>query len=260
MAPGKISDTIRDNEPQKGSRDGVDVSGQRQRIFEATVLPCCGVEFLKWEEHLRQGEHYERQKEKLKPVIKSLPVPKNNKRPARVVAGKTFDDAIVMDPQKDVLIEFCEPWCGHYKQLEPIYTNLGKKYKDQKDLVIVKMDAPASDNTNDRYKKEKLKPVIKSLPVPKNNKRPARVVAGKTFDDAIVMDPQKDVLIEFCEPWCGHYKQLEPIYTNLGKKYKDQKDLVIVKMDAPASDNTNDRYKVEGFSTIYFASSGDKLS
>ncbi|OBS64550.1 hypothetical protein A6R68_06901 [Neotoma lepida] len=107
------------------------------------------------------------------------------------------------------------------------------------------------------FKKGKLKPVIKSQPVPKNNKGPVKVVVGKTFD-AIVMDPKKDVLIEFYAPWCGHCKQLEPIYTNLGKKYKGQKDLVIAKMDATANDITNDQYKVEGFPTIYFAPSGDK--
>lgn len=103
----------------------------------------------------------------------------------------------------------------------------------------------------------KLKPVIKSQPVPKNNKGPVKVVVGKTFD-SIVMDPKKDVLIEFYAPWCGHCKQLEPEYTALGKKYKNHKNLVIAKMDATANDITNDRYKVEGFPTIYFAPSGDK--
>lgn len=103
----------------------------------------------------------------------------------------------------------------------------------------------------------KLKPVIKSQPVPKNNKGPVKVVVGKTFD-SIVMDPKKDVLIEFYAPWCGHCKQLEPVYTALGKKYKGHKSLVIAKMDATANDVTSDRYKVEGFPTIYFAPSGDK--
>lgn len=103
----------------------------------------------------------------------------------------------------------------------------------------------------------KLKPVVKSQPVPKNNKGPVKVVVGKTFD-SIVMDPKKDVLIEFYAPWCGHCKQLEPVYTALGKKYKGHKNLVIAKMDATANDVTNDRYKVEGFPTIYFFPSGDK--
>ncbi|XP_030709985.1 protein disulfide-isomerase A4 [Globicephala melas] len=107
------------------------------------------------------------------------------------------------------------------------------------------------------FKKGKLKPVVKSQPVPKNNKGPVKVVVGKTFD-SIVMDPKKDVLIEFYAPWCGHCKQLEPVYAALGKKYKGHKNLVIAKMDATANDVTNDRYKVEGFPTIYFSPSGDK--
>ncbi|XP_054351807.1 protein disulfide-isomerase A4 isoform X3 [Pongo pygmaeus] len=107
------------------------------------------------------------------------------------------------------------------------------------------------------FKKGKLKPVIKSQPVPKNNKGPVKVVVGKTFD-SIVMDPKKDVLIEFYAPWCGHCKQLEPVYNSLAKKYKGQKGLVIAKMDATANDIPSDRYKVEGFPTIYFAPSGDK--
>lgn len=107
------------------------------------------------------------------------------------------------------------------------------------------------------FQKGKLKPVIKSQPVPKANKGPVKVVVGKTFD-SIVLDPKKDVLIEFYAPWCGHCKQLEPVYTDLGKKFKGHKGLVIAKMDATANDITSDQYKVDGFPTIYFAPRGDK--
>ncbi|XP_069072345.1 protein disulfide-isomerase A4 isoform X2 [Pleurodeles waltl] len=102
------------------------------------------------------------------------------------------------------------------------------------------------------FKKGKLTPIVKSQPVPKNNKAPVKVVVGKTFDQ-IVMDPKKDVLLEFYAPWCGHCKSLEPIYTDLAKKYKNEESLIIAKMDATANDIPNDRYKAEGFPTIYFA-------
>uniref|UniRef100_A0A8C7P5M2 Protein disulfide-isomerase n=1 Tax=Oncorhynchus mykiss TaxID=8022 RepID=A0A8C7P5M2_ONCMY len=109
------------------------------------------------------------------------------------------------------------------------------------------------------FKKGKLKPIVKSQPVPKNNQGPVTVVVGKTFDD-IVMDTKKDVLIEFYAPWCGHCKKLEPDYTALGKKYKSEKNLVIAKMDATANDVPHDSYKTEGFPTIYFAPSNSKQS
>lgn len=105
----------------------------------------------------------------------------------------------------------------------------------------------------------KLRPIVKSQPLPKNNKGPVKVVVGKTFDD-IVMDTNKDVLIEFYAPWCGHCKKLEPDYVALGKKYKGEKNLVIAKMDATANDVPNDNYKVEGFPTIYFAPRNSKQS
>lgn len=103
----------------------------------------------------------------------------------------------------------------------------------------------------------KLKPIVKSQPVPKNNKGPVKVVVGKTFDE-IVMDTKKDVLIEFYAPWCGHCKKMEPEYLSLAKKYKNEKNLVIAKMDATANDVPHGAYKVEGFPTIYFAPSSKK--
>merc|ERR1712126_315494 len=77
---------------------------------------------------------------KLKPYIKSEPVPESNDGPVKVVVGETFNE-IVKDPTKDVLIEFYAPWCGHCKKLAPIYDELGEKLKDNKDIVIAKMDA-----------------------------------------------------------------------------------------------------------------------
>ena len=62
----------------------------------------------------------------------------------QVVVGQTFDE-IVGDPEKEVLVEFYAPWCGHCKALAPKYDELGEKLKETENLVIAKIDATAND-------------------------------------------------------------------------------------------------------------------
>ncbi len=51
--------------------------------------------------------------------MKSQPIPKKQGLVKTVVA-KNFEN-MVYNGQKDVLIEFYAPWCGHCKKLEPVY-------------------------------------------------------------------------------------------------------------------------------------------
>jgi len=85
----------------------------------------------------------------------------------------------------------------------------------------------------------------------KKNDGPVKTVVGTTFKD-IVEDESKDVLIEFYAPWCGHCKQLEPIYAELGGRFSDAKNVVIAKIDATANDFDRSRYEVGGYPSIYF--------
>lgn len=51
---------------------------------------------------------------KVEPSIKSEPVPEKQDGPVTVVVAKNYQE-IVMDDDKDVLIEYYAPWCGHCK-------------------------------------------------------------------------------------------------------------------------------------------------
>lgn len=50
----------------------------------------------------------------LEPYVKSEPVPSSNDGPVKVGVAKNFDE-LVMQSDKDVLVEFYAPWCGHCK-------------------------------------------------------------------------------------------------------------------------------------------------
>ena len=94
------------------------------------------------------------------------------------------------------------------------------------------------DHFIDSYLAGKLKPTIKSKPIP-NTQGPVIEVVGLSYDD-VVLDPKKDVLIEFYTPWCGPCKALLPAYEKLASMYAaDDKarDLVtIAKVDYEAND------------------------
>lgn len=88
---------------------------------------------------------------------------------------------------------------------------------------------------------------VKSEPVPESNDGPVTVVVGKTFNSIVESD--KNVLIEFYAPWCGHCQKLAPTYDALGAAYKDDENVVIAKIDATAN-GIPPNVSVQGFPTI----------
>ena len=95
-----------------------------------------------------------------------------------------------------------------------------------------------------------LKPHLKTQDEPKDNNGDIFVVVGKTFKKEVI-DNDKDVMLVFYAPWCGHCKQLLPKYEKAAQKLKAKNPkIVLAKMDA--TENEVESVSITGFPTIKF--------
>jgi protein disulfide-isomerase A1 len=107
----------------------------------------------------------------------------------------------------------------------------------------------------DSYLSGSLKPSFKSEPIPESNDEAVKVVVGKNFN-SIVLDESKNVFLEVYAPWCGHCKQLAPIWDQLGEHFASNNNVVIAKMDGTG--NEADGINVRGFPTLLWFPAGAK--
>jgi len=103
----------------------------------------------------------------------------------------------------------------------------------------------------------KLEAKIKTEPKRETNPDPddgVWVMTGDSFESEGT-NSDKDVLIEFYAPWCGHCKKLAPVFAEVADYLKDVSGIRIAKMDATINDPPSD-IEVRGFPTLKFKKAG----
>ncbi|KAG8181198.1 hypothetical protein JTE90_013168 [Oedothorax gibbosus] len=147
--------------------------------------------------------------------------------------------------------------------------DFGLRAKGDKPVVGAKNEAGQKFNMKEEFSVENfeafikkflegsLDPHLKSEALPEKNDGPVKIAVAQNFQE-LVVDNDKDILIEFYAPWCGHCKKLAPAYEELGKELEGE-DVEIVKMDATAND-VPPTFEVHGFPTLYWVPKTHKSS
>jgi len=201
------------------------------------------------------------------------------------LTSETFGD--VIGKGTPALVEFYAPWCGHCKNLAPIYEQLADQFAHLKNKVIIaKVDADGPGREVGQKNGVTGFPTLKWFSgksvddsatyeggrdleaftqfiedkLQLNQLPKAVVIADASNFEEIVMDEDKDVLVSFTAPWCGHCKSLKPTYEKVAVTFKPESTCNLVNFDADASQNKPlaTQYGVTGFPTIKFFPKGSK--
>ncbi|CAM9645545.1 unnamed protein product [Pylaiella littoralis] len=122
-----------------------------------------------------------------------------------------------------------------------------KKYTYDGDITEAGLAAFA-----EKFFKKELTPTLKSEePSDEDLDQPVKVLKGKSFSK-LVLENEKDVLVEFYAPWCGHCKALSPKYDELATQLAGVDSVMIAKMDSTENEIDVEGVSVSGFPTLFF--------
>ncbi|KAI4163465.1 MAG: hypothetical protein LQ342_002972 [Letrouitia transgressa] len=196
-------------------------------------------------------------------------------------------DKVVLKSGKPALVEFFAPWCGHCKNLAPIYEELAQSFESASDKVsIAKVDADEHKELGRRFdvhgfptlkwfdgKSDKPEDYnggrdLESLSSFISEKTGVKGKAKKPVPSAVEMlndrtfkkevGSDKDILVAFTAPWCGHCKSLAPIWESVANDFASEPSVLIAKVDAEAenSKSTAEAQDIKSYPTIKYFPKG----
>ncbi|KAK2770890.1 hypothetical protein FQN53_005299 [Emmonsiellopsis sp. PD_33] len=193
-------------------------------------------------------------------------------------------DSVVLKSGKPGLVEFFAPWCGHCRNLAPVYDELADVFAFASDKVhISKVDADENKALGKRFgvqgfptlkwfdgKSDKpeeynggrdleslTKFVSEKTGIKPKGAKGAKESSVKMLTDASfksAIGGGADVLVAFTAPWCGHCKTLAPTWEKLADDFALEANVIVAKVDAEAENSkaTAQAQGVRSYPTIKF--------
>jgi len=92
-------------------------------------------------------------------------------------------------------------------------------------------------------------PFYKSEPPVPYEGKGVRILTAKDHE-VILRDSPLNIFVEYYAPWCGHCKELAPVWDKLAENLADHKNVLIAKMDS--TKNEVPSVEIKGFPTLKF--------
>lgn len=191
-------------------------------------------------------------------------------------------------------IEFYAPWCGACKALTPTWEKVATELKGVVKIAKLDVTNSTkvkerfaingfptlflfSNGRQYEFKGSRLFPQIvewakggwketRSMPVPPADPKSIKeeeqdpesdvvVLKDDNFESSVQMGFKSVWFIEFYAVWCGHCKQLKPVWEILATELKGQ--VFVGKMEANQNLETSKRFAVNGFPTLVVVDQGN---
>ncbi|XP_076955844.1 protein disulfide-isomerase-like [Bidens hawaiensis] len=133
-----------------------------------------------------------------------------------------------------------------------IYNNYGSRY--------MKSNLKPEDILPwiNEYKDGKLKPYLRSQPIPETNNEPLKVVVADSLQD-MVLNSQKNVLLDIDVPSCGRFRDFAPFIPEVAVFFVDDDDIMVARLDGTTNDIPKDIFDISDCDTLYFRSANGTL-
>lgn len=96
-----------------------------------------------------------------------------------------------------------------------------------------------------------------SEPIPAPNSDIVQKIVTKNFEE-FVLKNNRDVLVLFWTPWCGHCRAMMPVFDNVGRKTREVKNFAIAKIDVSVNDVEGFGLDIVEYPTILLFKANDK--